>query len=473
MFFISKVKQFTHTTIVYFFGSILTKLISFLLLPLYSAKLSTEAFGYFDYSVTILTILSGVVCFELWTGAIRFLLQKDTKEGKEKVIYNSIIMASTSIILLAVVFVASSSMITIQHAPLIFLYAVVYIFQSLYSSFIRGYKRNVDFMLSGLLSSIINMFINIYFIGYQNGGVEYLYISFICGALIQILYIEWKIKTFKTFHLYNFDAAFLKQLFTFCFPLFINSISYWVLTSYSRVVISNVLGLSANGVYSMGLRFSSIIVLFTSVLSMAWQELVFSNKTEKKRVYRTGLLLYGQFLLYGIIFALPVLKIIYPLMIDVKFVGALIILPICMLNTIISGYSDFIGKVIIAENKTKMILFSSFLGAITCFLLSNILVYRFSLVGVVCSIFIGFLISVMIRFYALRDIVFIKLNKQILSTMILLLVSILIYYFGNNIMNLISFLIMSIIIVLLNRKLLIAILKNFKRRNQDEENNDI
>ncbi len=462
VFFISKVKEFAHTTIIYFFGTVLTKLISFLLLPLYSAKLSTEAFGYFDYSVTIITILSGAVCFELWTGAIRFLLQKDDK--KEKIIYNSVIMVVVSVLLLGIGFIAISSIVHIQHGFLIFLYAFSYIFQSLYSSFVRGYKYNVDFMLSGLLSSLVNMLINVYFIGFQNGGVEYLYISFICSSLIQILYIEWKIKTFKTFHLYNFDVTLIKELFTFCFPLFINSISYWVLTSYSRVVISNVLGLSENGVYSMGLRFSSIIVLFTSVLSMAWQELVFSNKTERNKVYNTGLFLYGHFLLYGIIFALPILKIIYPLMIHEKFSGALIILPICMLNTIISGYSDFIGKVIIAENKTKMIFISSLLGAITCFVLSNILVYPFALVGVVSSIFIGFLICVMIRFYALRGIVSVSLNKYMHSTIILFLISIAIYYFGNNLINIVSILVISIVTILFYRKELFKMLNKFKRR---------
>ena len=100
----NKVLNFVKTSSIYFIGSILTKLISFVLLPLYSNKLSTDAFGYYDYTITIITIVVGAVCLEVWTGAIRFMLLKNTNGEKNCVVCNSIILISISMIFLFVIF---------------------------------------------------------------------------------------------------------------------------------------------------------------------------------------------------------------------------------------------------------------------------------------------------------------------------------------------------------------------------------
>ena len=389
--------KFIKTSSIYFVGSVLTKLISFILLPLYSNKLTTDAFGYYDYTVTLVTIIVGMACLEIWVGAIRFLLLKDNVNEKNQVTCNCLILIGFSLILLSVIFVFFKIVFDIPYINYIAIYAVFYMLQSLYTSFIRGYQKNVSYIISGLLSSTVNFLINIYFIGIRGKGLEFLYIAFSIGAFFQVIYIESKIHTIRCLKKKYIDTKLLKKLFIFCLPLFINSISYWVLTSYSKVVIIEKLGTSANGIYSMGLRFASAITLITTVLSLAWQEMVFSEKKDSTRLYTNGLSMYYHLLIYAIIFALPMLKIVYPMIINNKYIEAMVILPICLLNTLCNAYSDFVGKVVIAENQTKWIFVSSVLGAVVCAAGSNILVNKFGLVGAVISIMLGFIISIILR----------------------------------------------------------------------------
>ncbi|MEJ8734541.1 lipopolysaccharide biosynthesis protein [Mediterraneibacter sp. ICN-202921] len=393
----NKVLKFIKTSSIYFVGSVLTKLISFILLPLYSNKLTTDAFGYYDYSITIVTIVVGVACLEIWVGAIRFLLLKDNINDKNQVTCNCLILVGFSVVVLSAVFIFLKTVFNIPYLNYIAMYAVFYMLQSLYTSFIRGYQKNVAYIISGLLSSTVNFLMNIYFIGICGKGLEFLYIAFSVGAFLQIVYIESKIHTIHCLKKKYIDKNLLKKVFIFCFPLFINSISYWVLTSYSKVVIIAELGTSANGVYSMGLRFASAITLVTTVLSLAWQEMVFSEKEDSKKLYTNGLSMYYHLLIYAIVFALPLLKIVYPIIINDKYIEAMIILPICLLNTLCNAYSDFVGKVVIAENQTKWIFVSSVLGAVTCAISANILVHSHGLLGVVSSIMMGFVVSIMLR----------------------------------------------------------------------------
>lgn len=459
----NKVLNFVKTSSIYFIGSILTKLISFVLLPLYSNKLSTDAFGYYDYTITIITIVVGAVCLEVWTGAIRFMLLKNTNGEKNCVVCNSIILISISMIFLFVIFLGLKYFFSIPYLNYIALYAVAYMFQSLYTAFIRGYQKNVSYIISGLLSSLINFSVNIYFVGICGKGLEFLYIAFFAGAVVQIFYIELKIHTLRCLKKENVDVRLIKNLFIFCVPLFINSISYWVLTSYSKVVIINEMGAEANGIYSMGLRFSSAITLITSVLSLAWQEMVFSEKNDTKQLYTNGLTMYYHLLIYALVIALPLLKVFYPALINEEYMAAMVILPICLLNTLFNAFADFTGKVVIAENQTKWIFMSSVIGAVSCAFSANMLV-KIGLIGVTCSILIGFSLSILLRlgwlkwrYHGAVDI------KDKTLPFLQLLISLTLYYMVDSVYYVIITLFIIIWIVLRHKGLIVNILKKIRK----------
>lgn len=107
--------------------------------------------------------------------------------------------------------------------------------------------------------------------------------------------------------------------------------------------------------------------------------------------------MYYHLLIYAIIAVLPLLNIFYPKLINKEYIAAMVILPICLLNTLCNAFADFVGKVIIAENQTKWIFVSSVLGAASCAFCANLAVYNFGLVGTVASISIGFIVSILTR----------------------------------------------------------------------------
>ena len=57
----NKKKQFAKTTIIIFFGKVCTQLISFFLLPLYTAYLATSEYGLVDLIQTYVTLLSTII----------------------------------------------------------------------------------------------------------------------------------------------------------------------------------------------------------------------------------------------------------------------------------------------------------------------------------------------------------------------------------------------------------------------------
>ncbi len=72
------------------------------------------------------------------------------------------------------------------------------------------------------------------------------------------------------------QSSLVKQLFRFSLPLSVNSVCYWLLTGYNKVVISS-MGTEFNGYFAVATKFSLVLNLLSSCFSMAWQELAFGK----------------------------------------------------------------------------------------------------------------------------------------------------------------------------------------------------
>ena len=78
--------NFLRTSAIFFVGSILSKIIIFIMLPIYTKYLLTDEYGYFDVSNTYITIITWVVFLELSPAIVKFLLKNENDEFRNEVI---------------------------------------------------------------------------------------------------------------------------------------------------------------------------------------------------------------------------------------------------------------------------------------------------------------------------------------------------------------------------------------------------
>ena len=81
----SKKKELAKNTIIIFLGKVCTRLISFLLLPLYTSYLLTEEYGLVDLVTTYVTLIVPIITMELEMSVFRYLVdcRKDKNETKK------------------------------------------------------------------------------------------------------------------------------------------------------------------------------------------------------------------------------------------------------------------------------------------------------------------------------------------------------------------------------------------------------
>lgn len=430
----NKVEKFAKSSMIYFIGQMATKMISFLLLPLYSNRFSTEDYGYFDYSSSILNVIVPLVCLEIWSCILRYMFDYKEEKEKYKVITNGLGIWGISVSIYTAGFIGLNIFLDIKFGGLIFVYGIVLMLQNLYCAIVRGLGKNWMYMASGVVSSTVIILVNIVLIVGLNRSTETLFISGIIGGITQILMLEYSTHVIANLHLCNIDKLLLKKMLRFSAPLCVNTVAFWLLNSYGRFPIKYYLGMEQNGIYAMASRFTVILSLFVTVFQLAWQELTYSIGNEKDRAiyYSKGINLLIRFLGCCMIMLLPFTKLAFTL-INTEYKVALSIIPLYYLGTMASSVSVFLGSIFGAEKKNGIIMYSTLTAGIVNVIVIQFTIQKIGLQGVVLALFLGFLSNIIIRIIMLKRYVGLKLDVKILFVLSLLYIGTTYIFYSFNI----------------------------------------
>ena len=443
---------------IYFLGNVMTRLISFFLLPIYTAHIAAADLGYFDVSTSYLNILVPVLCLEIWSGIMRFMFDYDNPEGKYKVIFNGMIIFSASVAVYTVLFVILGLVADIQSIVLVFIYGVFLMIHNLYTYLARGLGFNRAFAVSGIFSSLVNSLSNIFMILVLGMRLNSLYLSMILGLLVQFIILESKVKVLKNISFKMFDRTLIKSMARFSLPLCLNSACFWFLSSYNKVGISNTLGLDANGIYTVAGKFTMMVAIVANCFSLAWQEMVYrlgNEEENKSKLYTVASNYCLILLLFGTLLIIPAVHVIFPYFVDESYHAAYNLVPLYMFATAISTFSSFLGNIFGAEKKTGVIFYSTIIAAAVNVGLFHLLVGKVGLQAANISLTLGYSANIIMRIVILKRSFTIKMDYVKIIFVLLLNIPIFYIYLTQSIIvNIIAFVVVGIIMLLMFRDII-------------------
>lgn len=443
-------KKFIKTSIIYLIGNVLSKLIAFILIPIYTTYISPNIYGEFDLINSLISLVVPLIFFQVWDGLFRFVYDYEDIKEKYFVVSNSFNIFIFGIILYEIIFIITSKFINIPGTIFVNIYGISYAAQYLFGTVARTFKQNKLYMISGVVNTLVNLLLNIILIVVlKQVNINSLFLSIILGNFVQCLIIFIKLDIIKYTKLKNINFHLIKKMIKFSMPIAVSTISYWLLTGYTKVFISKNFGYSSNGIFAMGSKMASFILVIVSVMQMAWHESSFevANNKDKKEFYQKGLNSFLIILLYSTISIILLLKVIFPIIIKGEYYESIKIMPIILIYTSINAFSGFASSQFLAEKDSKIPLYTTLISAFINILLLFLL-KKFDIFGASIALFISFFINTALRIILLKKKYNIKINKKnILSSIIILIIVTFIYYKLNNIINIICFIILLIYLI--------------------------
>ncbi|MCV3325611.1 lipopolysaccharide biosynthesis protein [Pediococcus pentosaceus] len=437
--------KFLKTSGIYLIGNVLTKAVAFIMLPIYTKYLSPTDYGTYDVNIAYITFLSSVLFLDIWSGMMRYMFDFRDIDGKKRPMLSGIIIFIMSTGVYALFTFSLGEVMNIQYLFWVFLYGLMMNLQQLFSYIIRGIGKNALFASAGLIGSIVTMLSNILFIAVYHAGYEFLYVSSILGSLFNILILMCGFNVLKLFNKENFDKGLTYEIFLFSLPLTINSVAWWFLTAFNRVMISNTLSVAENGIYAVANKFTSIMQLVDQAFQMAWQEISFekggSKDTNKGKFFSNAINEYIKFMSLGVAILLPLVRIVFPYFVDKSFNNALQIIPLALVATLFSSISSFLGGTITAIKQNKYLFTTTLSGTFINIIVIFFTIHTIGVQAASLSLGIGFLVVDIRRYILLKRHIELTFKfKQMLLIYVLLLGSSLIFIFGNILLNFATFL---------------------------------
>lgn len=460
--------SFIKSSLVYFLGNILVKLTSFIMLPIYTKYISPDKFGTYDLSIAYLTFFTSILFLDIWSGIMRFMFEYKEDGQEYKAIYNGIVIFSVSTILYVLGILTVGNYFEVEYLFLIFLYGLLMNIQNIFAYVVRARGESLLFALSGILGTLVIVTVNTVMLVVLKWDYSCLYISYCMGMLGQIIVLNKKAKIIKKNWYSYLDLRVIKDMMKYSMPLAINSAAYWFLTSYNKVVISQKLTTIENGLYAIAGKFSVAINLVTTCFTLSWQEVAFkkgNNKNNQAEFYSNACNLYLKFLGMGTLMIIPTIFIVFPYMIDYRYNNALEIIPVYILGTVASSFSLFLNSIFGAIKKTNIIFITTITGSIVNVIFINLSINQWGVISASISLFLGYLISNIIRLIILKNKINININIKFLILFVFLFLGTLCIYSTSSILcNMIWLVMMVTLSLLMFKEYIDLIIKIIKKK---------
>ncbi len=249
-----------------------TKILSFLLVPLYTNILTTSEYGTFDLISTTIGVLIPILTLNIQEALLRFPL--DNKYSNESLVTVGAryFLLSNGIVILGLIinsFLGVSSVLKDYSI----LFELVFISQSISGmlcSYARGMNDVADLSISSVLASISTIALNIVLLVVLKWGLTGYAIANTFGPLVQSFYLMFKLDIVNHLDFKNSFQSEKKLMTAYSIPLIANSIAWWINNTSDKYVVVFFCGLSVNGIYSIASKIPSILNIFQSIFNQAW-----------------------------------------------------------------------------------------------------------------------------------------------------------------------------------------------------------
>ena len=453
----NKEKKLIKNTFIISIGKICTSFITFLLLPLYTYKLSTSEYGVVDLLNTLVSLLLPLVTFQIERAAFRKLIDSRNDLNKtEEIITTSFLYVIIQCVLFSLIFFIISIFISNSYKYYLLINVLVYIFFSLFQQIARGLDRINDYTVSSFLSALFTILFNLLFILAFDLKAYGMLLGTFLGQFIAFIYLLFFKKIYKYIKFKKYKRTILKILLKYSIPLIPNALAWWIFSASDRIIITSLLGVDQNGIYAAAIKFSTIITILYNIFDTSWIESVSANINDKEIssfFNKTFNYIINMFISLGFLL-ITSMPIVFHLMIDSKFDAGYVLVPFSILAAMFNVLQGMVAVVYAAKFDTKSIAKTSIVAAILNIIVHLSLIKFIGLYASVISTFVAFATLGIYRYIDVKN-KYMKFrfdDNTIVMFLVMLSIIFVCYYINNLYLNIFSFLVTIIYSIIINKK---------------------
>ncbi|MCH7974480.1 MAG: flippase [Bacteroidetes bacterium] len=419
----SSIKELSKDTLIYGFGTVIKKIIGFVLLPFYTRALIPAEYGVLDTLATLTFFISAIFSLGLGGATSRYFFIADNENEKKKLLYTSatIRLISYSIPLLFLVIFSSKISVllfdTDKYSLVIIATGFMLYFsaqQDIQSQIFRFYREPVKFSYVTILRAIINPVSGILLVVVLQWGVLGATLASLITSAATLIFAYFYFTKKK--YIRQFSWQWAKKMLKFGYPLIFTGILIWVNSISDRFFLLHYQDLSQIGLYSIGNTFSQPIMLINMALTMSATVFVFDlynkEKSQEKpetknfltKIWYTYLAIAISAATFISVFSYDIVKFVT----TPEYIGGILAIPFLLFSHILYQSAQITGNGMTLKEKSKPYFWIMLAAAVVNVSLNFYFIPNFGYVGAAITTVISNIVYFVFAYFWSQKVFYIK-----------------------------------------------------------------
>lgn len=406
-------KKLAGQTAVYGLGTIVPRLLNYLLVPFYTRIFVEDQYGIITELYAYMALLLVLLTYGMETAFFRYA----EKEKNEKKVFSTALFSifTTSVLFMLLVFLfidPLSSLIRYEdHKDYIIIFSAIVAldaFTAIPFAYLRQRNKALRFSIIKIINVSVNIGLNLFwlwlcpkmlavnpdsFVQYlysEEIGVGYVFISNLVASIVTLILVSPQFLRIKLV----FDTDLLKRMLTYALPLLVvgvagmvNEVSDKIIFKYLLTIpdgIANVdeYVMGQLGIYGANYKLAVLMTLFIQMFRYAAEPFFFAQAKEEnaKAVYADVMkyfVIFGLFIFLGVTMFIDIFKYF----IGPAYWAGLVIVPIVLMANFFLGLFYNLSVWYKLTDLTRYAAVIALIGVVITIVLNILLVPKFSYLG--------------------------------------------------------------------------------------------
>jgi O-antigen/teichoic acid export membrane protein len=398
-------KKLFKQTVIYGLATVLPRMFSFLLVPLYTDLLPKEEYGKLSVIFAFMIFFNVILAYGMETAFFRFYSKESNKESVVETSMISIFWTTITFLFIALLsrnYLSEWSGVDGQYISYTIWILALDALVIIPFSKLRAYQKPMVYAVIKIGNVLVNLFLSILFLLYipkvieaspngllsslyvENFQIGYIFLANIVASLLTFIalspdyvYLKWK-----------FDFDLWKRMMEYGLPILVAGIAFAINEQFDKILLVKLLpsniAESEVGVYSACYKLGLFMVLYRTAYTLGIEPFFFSHSSDKSapQTYATVtkyFVIFGSFILLSVIVFADLFKIL--MIRDSSYWVAMKVVPLIILANFFLGIYTNLSVWYKLIDKTYYGAYISIVGAIITLVLNFLLIPTMSYYG--------------------------------------------------------------------------------------------
>ena len=451
------------------------KLISFLLLPVFTHYLTPKDYGIISMVTFTIGILNLIYNPGIMSGAQRLYFDTEVLSERKKLLGSAFVfflfvpLIFTLLLLFLGPYIFEHVFKELSFYPYgIFAIVIALCMQPrrLWAGFLAMTYKISKMAIFNAIAMFIGIGLSIILVVVVKIGV--------IGRLLGMFVSAFFLLIISTITIYRYSGKFfsysfteLKKLFKLAYPLTFGIWAYFILDLIDRYMLERMLGIESVGIYDIGYKFAMIPLLFSLGFNKMWSPIYYESRNNKDYKTISKLISYYVMLLSFVCSSVILFSgYIFKFLINSRFSDGLSVLPWVTLGIFFMVLLTISNSSLGYDKKFSKISLIATISALTNVMLNYFLISRLGIIGAALATFISYFLYFMLGMILSKKTTLLYFNfKKILLGTSLLIPSVVIFFInpGNNYFS-VSYILLKVLLIII--WIITLILAGFFSKNE-------